>query len=294
MSSPALEVVMIFVDATDVTSASRLPVSEILAIATASNTLERVSGADFLITPLSVRPVSANVVKRHVEAGALLVQRKSVADFLSSLFGGRLDQQFVRMRNCGASTTQCVLLTAGIFLPNRKHNVRVGSFDGQRIHWKHTKYKWSSFRAKSSCLQDSGLRWEQLATDEEIPSWLAMKERHVIEHHKNPIKQVYDRALREMRPGDDWWYNLTIIEGVGIVKAQVIGEFLEALGCGTLADALEYLTDLRNASQRSRPKGIGPSIFNNTRDLLGLKETDVVIRTTRNDVGITRNERGRR
>lgn len=273
---------MIFVDKSDITSESRLDVPELLSSPNVqeSHTLERISGADFLITPLTIRPVSMNTVRRHIEAGAILAQRKSVADFLSSLFGGRLDQQFTRMREVGASTVQCVLLTAGIFLPNRKHQVRVGSFDGQRIHWKHTRYKWKSFRAKSSCLQDSGLRWEQLVSDDEIPGWLAMKDKHVNDHRRKPVKMVYDRTLRQMRPGDDWWYNLTIIEGVGIARAQVIGEFMEDLGCGTLADALEYLTDLRNANQPSRPKGIGPVTFRNTRELLGLQRGDLIIRTT--------------
>jgi len=269
---------VIYIDSTELTDSSRLPK---IPQARRASGLEALTGADLLITPLSKAPKSARIVQRHVEAGALFVQRKSTADLVQSLQDERIYRQIVRMRALDIDAMQCVLLFAGMFLPNKRGKLRVGTFDGTSIKWRHSKVSYAAFRARLSKLSDT-VRVVQLSHDEEIASWAVERERHIKGYAEGDrVKHVYSRPLREMKAGDEFWYNLTISRQCGIVKARAIGEHLERMGCGTFARAIEYLSDERNASL-PRPQGVGIRTWAEFRAILGLPP-DYIMRIVHRD-----------
>jgi ERCC4-type nuclease len=86
---------VLFVDPTETRSTSRLPQSVIDRAAVLPG-LEDKTGADILVSPLSIPAASDTLLRRHTEAG-LLVQRKSGGDLASSITDGRLARSLMKM-----------------------------------------------------------------------------------------------------------------------------------------------------------------------------------------------------
>src|SRR4030042_3613441 len=73
--------------------------------------LEELTGADLMVSPLSLPACNQAMIKKHIEAGCLLVQGKwSMGDLEDSIHDeGRLSA-LARMAECGATPRQRVLL----------------------------------------------------------------------------------------------------------------------------------------------------------------------------------------
>lgn len=84
-----------FIDPTEAREGTRLP-AQIVERASALPDLEARTGADILITPLSMPVGTDHLLRRHCQAG-VLVQRKSGGDLVSSLTDGRLYRSLAKM-----------------------------------------------------------------------------------------------------------------------------------------------------------------------------------------------------
>ena len=272
---------MIFIEPGEQNSESRLS-GIIIKNSVPCPKLEALTGADLMVTSWSKPPTSKRIIQKHLDRGALLVQRKSIADLLESMQAERVYRQIARMREYKVSTRQTILLSVGLYLPNRKTKVRKGTFDGRTIKWRHTGTGYAAFRAQLSALGDT-VRVEHLAHEQELPAWLADRERAVLTYakEKDLTKVIYDRPLREMKRGTDWWWSLTIFEHWGERRAKDAGEFLEALGVGTLIHALEYFSNEHNMN--NRPPGIGARCFTSIRAGLGLTPDRILLECDRAD-----------
>lgn len=67
--------------------------------------LETVTGADIMISPLKLPVVSEMLIKKHVEAGAVLIQQKNGMDIIHSSYNSRITSQLARMYEAGAKFT---------------------------------------------------------------------------------------------------------------------------------------------------------------------------------------------
>lgn len=272
----------IFIEPGEQNSESRLAQVKLPGAQKASG-MEALTGADIMVTPWTKTPTSRRIIQRHLDQGALLVQRKSVADLLESMRAERVYRQIARMREYKLSTRQTILLSVGLYLPNRQNKVRKGTFDGSKIQWRHTKHPYPAFRAQLGALADT-VRVETLAHEQELPAWLKDREKAVKAYaqESEPAKVVYDKPLREMKQGTDWWWNLTMFDHWGERRARDAGEFLESGGVGTLAHGLEYFSNELN--YKNRPAGIGTRCFTSVRAGLGLTKGRILLECDRADV----------
>jgi ERCC4-type nuclease len=108
----------IYIDASEQAKSSRLPAIK----GSRTNTmLESLTGCDIMISTLTMPCTTEALVRKHVEAGALLVQRKSLQDLVRSI-GDRINHSLAKilakMRSTGASSWQCILLSTGFYAPS--------------------------------------------------------------------------------------------------------------------------------------------------------------------------------
>lgn len=78
--------------------------------------LEAITGADFLVTTSSHPCTSESLVRFHLSRGAVLINRKSGLDFISSI-GPRIKETVCRMVEFGARPDQCAIVSTGWYLP---------------------------------------------------------------------------------------------------------------------------------------------------------------------------------
>lgn len=76
--------------------------------------LESVTGADIMISPVTLPVASEMLIKKHVEAGAVLIQQKNGMDIIHSAQNQRLSSQLARMYEAGAKYSwQRVIMFVG-------------------------------------------------------------------------------------------------------------------------------------------------------------------------------------
>lgn len=145
--------------------------------------LEELTGADLMVSPLTIPAATLTLIQRHIAAGALLVQGKwSAGDLAASLVDERMLASLARMWEVGASQVQRVLLYCGT-VPTP------GSPEYAALS------KWA----------DRGGRVEPpLPSVSWVPAWCEMKLRHLAEYEAQPLRWVYgERAKFNTRPEDD-------------------------------------------------------------------------------------------
>lgn len=174
--------------------------------------LEELTGADLMVSPLTIPAATLTLIQRHIAAGALLVQGKwSRGDLLASILDERMHVSLAKMQEVGARPMQCVLLyvsnVPGVYEPG------YGAIS-----------KWT----------DRGGRVEQpLSSVNEVPAWCEMKLKHLAEYEAQPLRWVYgERAKFSAKPEDDPLqflaevpasdprHILVALDGVGPVLAQ--------------------------------------------------------------------------
>ncbi len=226
----------IYVDSTEQRDTSVLPT---ITGALTCTVLEELCGADILISPLKMPPTTVVLIQKHVQAGALLIQRKSSADLVHSV-GTRILHSLALMRATGAAQWQCVLLSTGIFIPNTETgNVWVGRMveqNGQpNILWQEVKWQ---YRALATELRRYALRggtYIPLTCDEEIPGWCKQAESDLLALRDEGVKKLWPDArdyppdppvagdvLQELRPVTDGRIVIATLKGVGPTKANAL------------------------------------------------------------------------
>jgi hypothetical protein len=198
---------MIFVDKGELTTT--LPT---IPGAVPLDNLEEQSGADLMVSPLSIPAVTLTLLKRHVQAGAYLVQGKwSVGDLTASLQDDRMNASLAKMCELDTTAAQRVLLYVGQPPPPDTPEYAALS-------------KWAD-RGGRVEPPLPGLSW--------VGSWCRMKEKHLAEYRVEPIRWVYDNQkdfksqpeddplqLLARVPTNDPRRLLVNLDGVGPVLAQ--------------------------------------------------------------------------
>ena len=138
--------------------------------------LEAMTGADFLVTPSSHPCTSESLIRFHLSRGAVLINRKSGLDFISSI-GSRIKETVCRMVEFGARPDQCAIVSSGWYLPSDPGGVAVvykySHHDGQkpvmRIQRQQgTKLLYKSLIAQQDELRQWGVSYINLARDEDF------------------------------------------------------------------------------------------------------------------------------
>ena len=232
--------------------------------------LEEWSGADMMVTIQPFPATTEMLFRKHVEAGAFLIQRKTGLDLIHSV-GERMNTSLSKMRATGARQAQCVLLFIGVLTCN---NERYAIVDGRETHANY----WGVAAAVSKW-NDRGGVVENLSRPSLIFDWLKMKARNLMEYRDEPVKTVFpsspqiytidDTPLQIPQLVKDGRVTLATLPGVGAVRATAIWEYLGRNA--TLADALCLLTN-EDSIISKEVKGIGAKTIQNIRAYLGLDE----------------------
>ena len=210
-----------------------------------SDTLERVTGADFLVSPGSFPATTETLIRRHVEAGAMLVQRKSLRDLVESCRGdGGIKASLARMHAVGAAWWQCVVLASGVFLPNMKRGtVKVGTptlHNNGRITfaWQKTTVQYKTFTTAKRRFPMRGGWIDIVSCDEEIPGWLRHAEKDLQLLKAQPVRELYPELekfppdsvdpFQEVREITDARTVIAALHGIGKIKASALWNAIKA------------------------------------------------------------------
>jgi len=239
--------------------------------AVTSDILEAMTGADLMISPLEIPVMTPTLIQKHIDAGALLVQRKSGEDLPNSL-GARLNESLFKMRETGARQSQCVLLFVGI-LEWQKGNLAV--LDGVQ-----SKNSYFAILGGLSKWHDRGGVVEFLAKNELIPKWIDLKHTHVKEYQKTKQKKFHplkkdvleidpEDPIQELVKVDDWRVVVANFPGVGPKRATALRDaMLEGDATDNLITALVWLTEYKLIE---KVPSIGRKTCENIRQFVGLE-----------------------
>jgi len=234
--------------------------------------LELMTGADVMVSPFDGVPaMTEKLVVKHLNAGAMLIQRKTHCDLASSV-GYRLNESLARMIVWTTRPSQRVLLFIGI--------LEVG-VNGEAIVNGNTcdpPLSWKSAQGAIDKWCDRGGVYRSLPESRLVGEWLAMQEQHLREYVDQPIKYVFPNdVLREIDLSDpaqqlitvkDWRRTVATLPGIGPELAGRIFESSVSFGV-----AMMFLTDPEAAGLI---KGIGPKTIQNIRDYLNLRDGELI------------------
>jgi len=255
--------VQLFFDPTEAKSGTRLPANAI-AVGKKLPGLERETGADLLLSPLSHLPIEAlNVpglekLKVHCQAG-VLIQRKSGMDFLSSI--SHLMNIQWRMQQWGLAW---LLITGNI---GRGKN-DLAYMDGRRTH---VSYQQLIGALDYWQLRGGGITI--LREDALTAKWVELMCQRVEKINDEPVIEVpmlKQRTVKKVRnkKENSAVQTLMCFPGIGEKMARTIAEERK-----TLAQSLVLL------SGDDQIKGLGPKTRQSAREWLGLKEGERIVLT---------------
>lgn len=247
--------------------------------------LEATTGADFMVTPSQLPAASPELISIHIKKfRAVLIQVKRGYD-LSNSIGGRLLGSLARMREIGADKNQCLLVSCGVFLPDRDGYVRdvIPRKSEGGLPYVYASPIFSEPRMQMTSLSTALAEWAlfgggyvPLHDDYALSPFLERLERLLIQARDEPEKllwpevmrfeQAPDKPFREIKLVRDGRSLLAALPGIGPTKAQACADLW-----GSAADALPWLSDpdLYDKLPDSYPHGVGHKTVEKIRDFLG-------------------------
>ena len=259
---------MVILDPTEADSDTRLPS---IPGAITWPGLEAMTGADLLLSALDAPASTETLIRKHITAGALLVQRKSGADLVHSL-GDRLNSSLARMHEAAPRrSAQHVLLFTGRLTCDPDGQALIDGHDTMQKFW--------PVQAGLARWGDRGGVVETLPSDAMIPAWVEMRLKHLKEYatREGATKLVYppnELPMDPPAPDDplqlpiavrDGRVVLAQLRGIGPKLAERIWEYTGR----NLGWALTLLTDTGSPEIHKIP-GIGVTTIHNIRQQLGL------------------------
>ena len=256
----------IFVDRSEVRSNTTMPYIQGAIIV---DNLEEITGCDFMLSRMAFPATTEELIKMHIQNGALLVQRKHGRD-LSSSVGERMNSSLARMREIGATQCQCVLLFIGMLTEQNGEAI---------INRQNTKMQFFQVQSAISRWHDRGGVVETLHKASLVEQWCNMKVRHLEEYAEKPEREFFpdnpsvhkmDKVLQVLMPVKDARITLCTFPGIGEKTATLLmDEFIY------LSDAMAWLT-FPDTKDSMKIKGIGKKTKEKAREWLGLPDVMVM------------------
>lgn len=261
---------MIIIDSSCYRTNSNMPQID---SAVTSDILEDITGADLMISKLSIPASKPALVKEHIANCALLAQLKFGADYPSS-FGNRLHMSQAKMKEAGASPQQRWLVTIDVFTESSDGELLVNGVPASK-YIPGQKYTYHAAVTARRSWQLRGGCYENCYNATQLVNWLQWTDKWLCE--KQP-EIVY--AMPGVQPMDEVDDNdpFQIVHRVSdgrVALAALIGPTMaqtvwEQSGRST-AWAIDFLTDLDDTR---RIKGIGNGIKQKARNKLGLTDKE--------------------
>jgi len=297
----------IIIDSTELRSTSRLP---FIKGALESPCLESITGADILVSPLNVPGTSESLIRMHIDNNAVLIQRKSLKDFVTSIVDESINSSIARMIACGTKHQwQRIILATGFFLPDEDDGiVMVGEPIRHRAGKAFIKFSrveepainWKAFTSIRRRILFRGACLLPLTCDAEIAGELHAMERDLAFLAGRPTKELLDLPSFPPDPPDpgdplqepvvvkDGRVVLAAFRGIGPAKAGALWDAIrewnqinKPLDRGwtleqqepTLREAL-FWASVSDREMYELPKvpGWGPGMRGRVREQLGLIE----------------------
>jgi len=297
---------VIIIDTSETKSTSRLPT---IKGAITSPILESITGGDILVSPLGLPAGTPLLIKRHVIAGAIIVQFKYLSDLTYSITDERINVALARMIECGARHQyQRVIMGVGFYLPDKRDGkVLTGEVLRQRDG--KVSMRWTrqepliDYAALATIRRRIGMRggtFLNLTCLEEVPAELKGMERDVKFLKKKSTKELLNVSRFPPDPPEpddplqtpvevrDGRLVLAAFNGIGPVKANALWGsirqwnkknrpldrgFTEEMWEPTLLQALAWAS-FYDPDSLGIPKvsGWGKGMRKKVREQLGLEE----------------------
>lgn len=256
----------------------------------AHDELEAWTGADYLVSPLTLPYHSQTLLGKHLKAGGFLVQRKTGLDMVNSMAdsGNLWDLlermlRFCRQYHPGARPAQRVVLGLGMFYAQQDGSLRVNSKTAKRANF------WQLQGAIERVFERDCTYVAVSAGPEGLYKWLRMKELHAQDNQAHPTKHTvlgpttmydqvetvdaYDKPLQELVVVRDARRTLATFPGMGAQKVNAVWEFAQY----NLARALTLVTDPLLVKTPNRPVGVGLGLVQAWREWLGLEPDEFLL-----------------
>jgi hypothetical protein len=259
---------VIFYDASEVRSNSRVSRSLLDSDAQSVVGLEAATGTDFLVSALDGPPLPDNLkpgvrpheiaLRRHL---GMLVQRKSGRDLPNSV--PRLTSEVLPRMQAASPAWGCWLLATGCYGRNRAGNVTVGC---NRLE---TEWLWNALNGALAAWQLDGGYYDVVGDDELVVPWLERAEVRLVEWQREgrPDRVTLRQPTRDVQLSDKDHCALVVLAalpGIGEKRARACLETW-----GDLSTALMWLSDPDLHEDGLYPPGIGPKTLESVRDCLG-------------------------
>jgi ERCC4-type nuclease len=238
---------MLFADPSELRAATRLPPA-LQKSARPCPDLEKRTGADLLVSPLTIPATSDDLLRRHCQAG-VLIQRKTGGDLAASIIDKRLEHDLVRMLEW---TDRPWLVTVGT-IENRNGKAFI---DGRAT------MSYAAITGSLDWWQFRGGYLTQLVDDGSLINWIGAWLRKLESLEANPEKTIHRDPIQSivLNPKTGM---LMALPGLGEERSTTL---LRAAS-NRLAKALEIIT-----GQETYVEGIGPETRRAVREWLSMGE----------------------
>jgi len=227
---------MIILDSSETHSGSTMPV---IQSASTSVDLERLTGADVLISSLEVPCTTETLLRIHLKSRCILIQVKRMGDLLSSIVDKRINLAIAKMREWTDAPWQRVIMSTGIFVPNlREGHTLIGKpvLQNERtlvpLHSPEPVLPYRAYATIRRRIAMRGAAYLPLTGNEELVIELLAMERDFLYLKDKSIKDLFisdeefppdppldDDPLQQVRIVRDGRRILAAFDGIGPVKA---------------------------------------------------------------------------
>lgn len=211
--------------------------------------LEAWSGADLMISRLSMPCVTRALFNKHVDEGALLIQVKFGEDLAASV-GDRLNSSIARMRECTRRVGQHWLIFVGILTCDHEGSAHING------HRTHRNVSWVTIDGALVGWLARGGVYHNISRESLLAPWCQFMEKRLDEYHAHQYKLVYntkdypddlpsiqDDSLQLPVRVRDARVTLLSLPGLGVKLVERVWAY-----CGpSLKVCLAFLTDVQNA-----------------------------------------------
>lgn len=238
--------------------------------------LEQWTGADFLISPLSLPIYSEMLIAKHLVAGGFLMNRKKGWDLINSLNDqGNLWEMLARMNEFAerhkiiVKPAQKIILGIGVVTGYVDESLKMNGQDPKG----NVSY-WQVAGAIERIFERGGV-FTSITSDRLLAKWLCLKEVHAQSNHNGDHKYVIPKSgpmFEELAPLQP----MTRVRDARIIlrsfmserQANALWEYAEQDGLAALCLAFDPLLP----KMKDRPEGIGPGFVQQNRDRANARE----------------------